>query len=225
MNSIRWWHRILVGTDEQGNDVYTPGEVNHGHNGGDWPTTRFGIPEDCTGLNVIDIGGWDGFFSFEIESRGANRVLIVDTAFENGGNWGETKGFRFAKRILSSKVEFLEGDLAKLTDKDVGQFDLVICYGVLYHMKNPWSAFENLYSVTKPDGRLLVETAISPDKEIVLSKTPAWTFHPNFENITDYWYPNIAGLDSALKFANFREVKEIFRLDMPPSRATYTGIR
>ncbi len=37
------------------------------------------IPADLTGKTVLDIGAYDGFFSFEFERRGAARVLAIDT--------------------------------------------------------------------------------------------------------------------------------------------------
>jgi len=33
------------------------------------------LPEDLAGKSVLDIGAWDGFFSFECERRGASRVV------------------------------------------------------------------------------------------------------------------------------------------------------
>ena len=70
---ISWWHRI-----QMPDGSYTPGLVVHGSDGGDWPTTRFGMPEDLTGKTVMDVGAWDGFFSFEAEKRGAKYVLAAD---------------------------------------------------------------------------------------------------------------------------------------------------
>ena len=40
---------------------------------------RVQLPADLSGQSVLDIGAWDGFFSFESERRGANRVLAVDS--------------------------------------------------------------------------------------------------------------------------------------------------
>ena len=37
------------------------------------------IPEDLTGKTVLDVGAWDGFFSFEAERRGAARVVALDS--------------------------------------------------------------------------------------------------------------------------------------------------
>ena len=39
---------------------------------------------------------------------------------------------------------------------DNEQFDFVFCFGVLYHLKNPYLALENLYRVTKET--LIIET-------------------------------------------------------------------
>src|SRR5450432_4453857 len=38
---------------------------------------QFPIPADLTGKRVLDIGAWDGWFSFEAERRGAE-VTAVD---------------------------------------------------------------------------------------------------------------------------------------------------
>ena len=56
MNTITWWRRMNLGTDEEGRPVITPGLVDHGPVGGDWPSTRFGLPDDLTGKIVLDKG-------------------------------------------------------------------------------------------------------------------------------------------------------------------------
>src|SRR4051812_24255739 len=73
MHSMRWWHSIPLGKDVNGDNVITPGECPHTHTPLDttYITHRFGMPEDLTGKRVLDIGAWDGLFSFEAEKRGA----------------------------------------------------------------------------------------------------------------------------------------------------------
>lgn len=57
--AIRWFHRI-----DLGNGVTTPGAD-------DTPLKlkHLQLPESLSGKTVLDIGAWDGFFSFEVEKQ------------------------------------------------------------------------------------------------------------------------------------------------------------
>src|SRR5262249_20239317 len=111
------------------------------------------IPEDLTCKTVLDIGAWDGFFSFEFEKRGAKRVLAIDTyAWDHGG----LDSFLFARDHFKSKVEHQRLDVHDLSPQEVGTFDLVFCAGVLYHVRHPLVALEKIRSVTA--GQLILET-------------------------------------------------------------------
>jgi tRNA (mo5U34)-methyltransferase len=63
---ISWYHSI-----DLGGGVVTPG------NPVDARMRRDGLP-DLSGRTVLDIGAWDGFWSFEAERRGASRVVAMD---------------------------------------------------------------------------------------------------------------------------------------------------
>ena len=84
------------------------------------------LPYDLTGWNVLDIGAWHGYFSFECERRGAERVLAVDPYSRN--RYG-MKEFLAAKARLNSRVEHRNIDVHELNVEDVGQFDLVLRKG------------------------------------------------------------------------------------------------
>jgi tRNA (mo5U34)-methyltransferase len=96
---------------------------------------QFPIPEDLRGKRVLDVGAWDGWFSFEMERRGAE-VLAVDSA----------KNTRLleARQLLGSRIGYQIADICQLTAKDVGTFDIVLFFGVLYHLKHPLLALENV---------------------------------------------------------------------------------
>lgn len=66
----RWWHSIDLG---QG--VVTPGTKPPGTMRAEIEALR--LP-DLAGKTVLDIGAWDGAFSFECERRGAERVVALD---------------------------------------------------------------------------------------------------------------------------------------------------
>ncbi len=52
-----------------------------------WRLGLFNLPEDLRGKRVLDIGAWDGWFSFECECRGADVVAVdcvaIDTLLED----------------------------------------------------------------------------------------------------------------------------------------------
>ncbi|HUT33828.1 MAG TPA: hypothetical protein VNE39_10125 [Planctomycetota bacterium] len=69
-----WWHHIPLG-----HGIVTPGhQGGPGINGTQQTLERLHLPEDLTGKSVLDVGAWDGAFSFEAERRGAARVLATD---------------------------------------------------------------------------------------------------------------------------------------------------
>jgi len=99
------------------------------------------MPENLAGKTVLDVGAWDGFFSFESERRRAERVLATDS-FCWSGEGGTKAGFELARKVLNSKVEDVEMDVLDLSPENIGTFDIVLFLGVLYHMRRPLLALE-----------------------------------------------------------------------------------
>jgi tRNA (mo5U34)-methyltransferase len=65
-----WWHSI-----DLGKGVVTTGYKSAEHLGDE--LVAMGFP-DVRGKSVLDIGAWDGFYSYEAERRGAARVVALD---------------------------------------------------------------------------------------------------------------------------------------------------
>lgn len=112
----------------------------------------FPIAADLRGKRVLDIGAWDGWFSFEMERRGAS-VVSVD-CFDN-------KNFRYLHRELGSKIDYRIMDMYELTRDKLGTFDIVLFLGVLYHLKHPLLALERVCSLTRD--LCIVETLVCPE--------------------------------------------------------------
>src|SRR5579884_1587362 len=89
---------------------------------------QFPIPEDLRGKRVLDIGAWDGWFTFEMERRGAE-VVAIDV-------WDNPR-FRHMHRVLGSRAAYLLLDVYDLDPDHIGRFDIVLFMGVLYHLKHP----------------------------------------------------------------------------------------
>jgi tRNA (mo5U34)-methyltransferase len=193
LKRINWFHRIDLGSG-----VTTPGID-------DTPTklAQVRLPADLTGKSVLDIGAWDGFFSFESERRGASRVVALD-----GGVWKVDSigkaGFEYARRTLGSKVEDVEMDVEDISAERLGLFDLVLFLGVLYHVPNPVSVMKKVCSVAAHD--IIIETHV----DLLECSTPAMAFYPYDECAKDpsNWFgPNKAAVEGMLKLFGFKTIK------------------
>ena len=246
MHSTSWWHRLPLGKDTSGRLIITPGRSPHGDYRRDYCTSIFGLPLDLAGLSVLDIGAWDGLFSFECERRGASRVVALDTsvledvdnhqgaAQGTGPGWQGPPGFQFAKRVLDSRVEFQEGNIYTLSPEVHGTFDLVLCYGVVYHLKSPLIGIERVLSVTRDVALFESERYSDPsatDWER-LQHLPLWAYLPGYGDDSTFWLPTREGLSSALRRSGFAEVETVshpgYRVTMramrePGSRAKIYG--
>jgi tRNA (mo5U34)-methyltransferase len=196
VSAVTWWHTIDLGSG-----VITPGQD-------DTPDriSRLAMPDDLTGLTVLDIGAWDGAYSFEAERRGARRVLATDSYCWGGSGWGTKAGFDLARAALDSKVEDMELDVMELDPGKIGVFDLVLFLGVLYHLRHPLLALERVFSVTGK--QLILETQV----DMLECSRAVMAFYPNAELDGDpaiWWGPNRTAVEAMLTVVGFKEVKLI----------------
>jgi hypothetical protein len=127
-------------------------------------------------------------------------------------------GFQVAHDALSSRVEFLQSDLFDLDPRVVGQFDLVLFLGVLYHLRHPLLGLERLAPLCK--GQLIVETEVMPRPEgrrarltemIGGNELPSYVmrFLPIEDNLRDptsCWVPSESCTMSMLQSCGFCDV-------------------
>ncbi len=195
LTSLPWFHRIPL----------PDGTITPGVDDSASKLAAIRLPEDLTGKAVLDIGAWDGFFSFECELRGASRVLAVDSYSWGGGGWGNKGCFEVARRMLGSRVEDLNADLFDLSSHHIGRFDVVLFLGVLYHLKHPWRALEIVADLTAPGGLAIIETHTDLNE----IGRPAMALYPTDELNRDgsnWCGPNRAAVEAMLRDVGFREV-------------------
>lgn len=208
VDAIRWYHTIDLGD----------GVVTRGVDDSALRLARVQLPESLGGKTVLDVGAWDGFFSFECERRGAARVVAADYFSWHGAGWGTKAGFTLAREALGSQVEDIDVDVMDLNPERVGTFDVVLFLGVLYHLRHPFLALERVASVTS--GHLIVETVV----DLVGVGRPAMAFYPGRElnnDPTNWWGPNVPAVKGMLESLGFREVTVSTRLP----NAFYRGAR
>jgi tRNA (mo5U34)-methyltransferase len=163
---------------------------------------QFPIPEDLRGKRVLDIGAWDGWYSFEMERRGAE-VLAID-------NW-DNPLFHQARAMLNSRVEYRQIDMYELTPERVGRFDIVLFLGVLYHLKHPLLALERVCALTTEmaavDSFILREEHRPGER---VDQRPVMEFYETneFGGQTDNWVaPSLACLQAFCRTAGFARVE------------------
>lgn len=203
----RWWHEL-----ELAPGVITPGDDS---NRMKLPILDgLGLPSSMAGLRALDIGCSDGYFTFELERRGA-AVTAIDFVPET------YTGFATARKILGSNAEYRMDNVYNLSPESYGQFDVVLFMGVLYHLRKPLAALDAIRSVMKPGALLFVGTMmideyfLLPDGTVttldainpILKTVPLWQTYPGDAlngDFTNASAPNLRGLQVALEEAQFR---------------------
>jgi tRNA (mo5U34)-methyltransferase len=190
LHQTGWWHSFEL----------ADGSVIRGVNSLESLKDRaaaFPIPQDLRARRVLDIGAWDGWFSFEMERRGAD-VVAID-CFDN-------PRFREIHAIYKSRVDYRQMDVYEITPQSVGRFDYVLFLGVLYHLKHPLLALERVCAVTKE--MAIVDSFVLRDS-FDPNATPVLEFYETdeMEGQTDNWVaPNLACLMAMSRTAGFARV-------------------
>ena len=194
----KWFH-----TMDLGHGLITNGVIDVARS-----LRQYQLPSDLTGKTFLDIGAWDGAFSFAAERRGAKRVLAIDWFIWKNMGWGSKQGFELARRALQSKVEDFTIDVYDMSPEKVGQWDVVLFAGVLYHLKDPLLALQRVASVTRE--LLILETAI----DFRFSRRPAIAFYPKNElndDPTNWCAPNLPALQAMLKTCGFKDIRVVHK--------------
>jgi tRNA (mo5U34)-methyltransferase len=159
---------------------------------------QFPVPSDLRGKRALDIGAWDGWFTFELERRGA-RVLAVDST--------SVERFRIARELLGSQAEYRIDDVCRLSPAKIGYFDIVMFLGVLYHLKHPMLALEKVCELSTD--MVCVESFVTDDGADLAAK-PVMEFYETTElcGQFDNWVgPNTACLLAMCRSAGFARVQ------------------
>jgi FkbM family methyltransferase len=147
---------------------------------------------------ALDAGCGVGFFGKILQDAGLS-VRAFDGRIENV----EEARSRFPQ------VSFERGNVENPDIRKLGQFDLVLCFGLLYHLENPFLAIRNLYALT---GKcLLLESMCFPGEDpwMLLREEP----NREDQSLTDVaFYPTEGGLVKMLYRAGFTWVYRVSTL-------------
>lgn len=197
-----------------------PGVVTPGANDIAWLLDRAGFPADLSGRSVLDIGTTNGAAAFIAEARGARRVVAVDIYDP------ERFGFAAIADLLSSRAEFVQASIYELAAVLEESFDVALCLGVLYHLRHPLLALDNLFEVTGGDAFL--ETAVCDHELGTASDQALMRFYRGTElagDASNWWAPTVAGLADWWVSAGFEARSVSAWPEEAPSRALIRGPR
>ena len=199
------WHQRfeLVG------GVYAPGASDI-----PWLMRQAALPERLDDATVLDIGTTNGGAAFECERRGARRVVAVDIADEN---WF---GFATLKQALGSNVEHVQASIYELPEIVREQFDVVLFWGVLYHLRHPLLALDKLRQLAR--GTVSIETAVSDHELGQHLELPLARFYRADElggDSSNWFAPNVAALTDWCRSCGLRPERVLSWPDPLPSRA------
>ena len=86
----------------------------------------------------------------------------------------------------------------ELSEFPLVPFDLVLCFGVLYHLTDMLTAMRGLAAATKSGGTVIIETAYAQGVGCYAE------YRPNFDgDPSNYWYPTRGCLAAMLDQAGF----------------------
>ena len=146
-------------------------------------TNLLGITNyDFTGKRVLDIATDEGWWAFWAEMNGAKYVEASDVENGEDYDWGAKKDWEWIKKLNENRggrkvFDFHHKNLKsnvvvkKESIYDVkGNFDWVFAHGLIYHLRHPLLAIDNVKKVC--NGVFIFETEIdvSVDQTIAQSK-------------------------------------------------------
>ena len=111
-------------------------------------------------------------------------------------------GFDVAHAALDSKVEPIVADFSTMDLEPLGQFDIVLYLGVLYHMPDPFGSLQRVARVTRGEAFVETELLAVPGAE----EYGACEFLATDElgrDPTNWWVPNRTALIGMLRSAGF----------------------
>jgi len=145
--------------------------------------------------NALDAGCGVGFFSQMLAECGLN-VCGFDGRAENAAE---------ARRRFP-QIPFAEADIQDRAILELGSFDFVLCFGLLYHLENPVLAIRNLRALTQKC--LLLESICLPEEQttMLLREEP----RQEDQSLTDMaCYPSERSLVKMLYRAGFSAVYRV----------------
>jgi tRNA (mo5U34)-methyltransferase len=132
----------------------------------------------------------------------------------------QSTGFDWLKSVLDAeRTRYVRGSIYELDPRQLGVFDVVLCFGVIYHLRYPVLGLDNLRRVATDDlyleSHVLDETVVNFDdgSHATLASLAPWVeksmlmqFYPTSELLSDrsnWWAPSAFALKAIMETGGF----------------------
>ena len=160
---------------------------------------RLALEGRVQGKRLLDIGASDGFFTRRLAELGGD-VTAVDFRPK------DKHGFQVMETLSGRRFNYEHANIFDLDIERLGQFDIVLFLGVLYHLPDMVRALERLRSLCS--STLLLEThyqsALCPD----VAAARYFKDDSLAGDITNFWSPNRLCVLDMLHDAGFDAVRD-----------------
>lgn len=159
--------------------------------------------ESVKGKRVLDIGCNAGYDTFYLSALGALETVGL-----------EPHMFYLHAMFLNAVYErpgvsFFNAGWENLDVDYLGNFDLVNCLGLIYHVKEPVLLLETIASIMKPGAKLLMETHVLSER----SKQACFIEGAFAGDVTYWWIFGDECLMGMLRSSGFKGVKLALKAD------------
>jgi len=193
IDSMDWYHKIEL----------APGVVTPGYS---WehmwdPMLKYHRSFDFRGKRVLEVGCWDGYWSLEAEKLGAKEVWATDDVSQRHL---KSPTVPFVIECLGSKINYRDNVSVYELDQHFNEeFEVVIFYGVLYHLHYPVLGLAKIRKLLKTGGTLLLETAVMLDTDEPIMKWGWDVIYPDARDTSVWNAPSIPCLKFLLETSYF----------------------
>jgi len=170
--SVPHWHHAF--------EIY-PGLVTPGSYDPNFLLSKARLANDLNGLRVLDIGTSDGFFALELARRGA-AVVAIDYRGK------QDHGYHVMEMLNPVRIEYHKMNVYELEEKPLGQFDIVLFMGVLYHLPDMIRALHMIRQCCR--GTLYLETHSENDFCRKIAAARYYKGSTLANDFTNFWAPN-----------------------------------
>jgi 2-polyprenyl-3-methyl-5-hydroxy-6-metoxy-1,4-benzoquinol methylase len=119
---------------------------------------------DFQAIRALDLGSFEGGIAFEMARLG------MDVTGIEGRESNYLKSKMIEDYFGLPNLRFIHDDVSRI-GPHLGEFQLVLCCGVLYHMENPFDFLRKIAGILQQPGMLFLDTHYAPSEEMLKACT------------------------------------------------------